>query len=67
MTKLAMENALAFMARVQQVPEPRREEWLGQVSRYAAESGDAPNVAAHLRATGDPLAQRMALRFEEAR
>ena len=67
MTKLAMENALAFMARVQQVPEPRREEWLGQVSRYAAESGVAPNVAAHLRATGDPVAQRMALRFEEAR
>ena len=67
MTKLAMENALAFMARVQQVPAPRRDEWLGQVSRYAAESGDAPDVAAHLRATGDPLAQRVALRFEEAR
>lgn len=67
MTKLAMENALAFMARVQQIPAPRREEWLGQVSRYAAESGDAPDVAAHLRATGDPLAQRVALRFEEAR
>jgi hypothetical protein len=67
MTRLAMDNARAFLARVQQVPAPRREEWLGQVSRYAAESGDAMDVAAQLRATGDPLAQRVALRFEEAR
>jgi len=67
MTRLAMENAMAFLQRVQQVPEPRREDWLGQVSRYAAESGAARDVAAHLRATGDPFAQRVALRFEEAR
>lgn len=67
MTRLAMDNARAFLARVQQVPAPRRDEWLGQVSRYAAETGDAMDVAAQLRATGDPLAQRVALRFEEAR
>lgn len=67
MTRLAMENVWAFMARVEAVPEPRREDWLRELSRFAAESGVAPDVAARLRATGDPLAQRMAARFEEAR
>jgi hypothetical protein len=67
MTRLAMENVRAFMARVQEVPEPRRDVWLGELSRFAADSGDAEGVAARLRASGDPLAQRVALRFEQAR
>jgi len=67
MTRLAMENVWAFMARVEAVPEPRRDDWLNELSRFAAESGAASDVAARLRATGDPLAQRMAAHFEEAR
>jgi len=67
MTRLARENPWAFMARVEAVPEPRRNDFLNELSRFAAESGAASDVAAQLRATGDPLAQRMAVRFEEAR
>jgi hypothetical protein len=67
MTRLAIRNAWEFVARAETLPEPRREDWLRELSRFAAESGDAPGVAASLRATGDPLAQRMAARFEEAR
>jgi hypothetical protein len=67
MTRLAIRNVWEFMDRLESVPEPRREDWVRELSRFAAESGDAPGVAASLRATGDPLAQRMAARFEEAR
>lgn len=67
MTRLAIRNVWEFMERLEAVPEPRREDWVRELSRFAAESGDAPGVAASLRATGDPLAQRMAARFEEAR
>jgi hypothetical protein len=67
MTRLAIRNAWEFVARYEALPEPRRDDWLRELSRFAAESGDAPGVAASLRATGDPLAQRMAARFEEAR
>jgi hypothetical protein len=67
MTRLAMDNIWAFMAEVEQVPEPRRSDWLSGLSRFAAESGAAADVAARLRATGDPQAQRLAIRFEEAR
>lgn len=67
MTRLAIRNVWEFMDRLESVPEPRREDWVRELSRFAAESGDAPGVAASLRATGDPFAQRMATRFEEAR
>jgi hypothetical protein len=67
MTRLAIRNAWEFMERAEALPESRREDWLRELSRFAAESGDAPGIAASLRATGDPLAQRMATRFEEAR
>lgn len=67
MTRLARQNPLAFMARVEAVPEPRRDDWLNELSRFAAESGAASEVAAQLRATGDPDALRMATHFERAR
>jgi hypothetical protein len=67
MTRLAIRTVWEFMDRLESVPEPRREDWVRELSRFAAESGDAPGVAASLRATGDPFAQRMATRFEEAR
>jgi hypothetical protein len=67
MTRLARENPWAFVERVEALPEPRRDDFLNELSRFAAESGAASDVAAHLRATGDPQAQRMAVRFEEAR
>ena len=67
MTRLARDNIWAFLAQVEQVPEPRRNDWLSGLSRFAAESGAAEDVAARLRATGDPQAQRLAIRFEEAR
>jgi hypothetical protein len=67
MTRLALRNVWEFVERYEALPEPRRDDWLRELSRFAAESGDAPGVAASLRATGDPLAQRMAARFEEAR
>lgn len=67
MTRLARENPWAFMERVEELPEPRRKDFLDELSRFAAESGAASDVAAQLRATGDPQAQRMAVRFEEAR
>jgi Putative zinc-finger len=67
LTELARENVWAFMAEVEEVPEPLREDFLAGISRFAAQSGAAPDVAAQLRATGDPRAQRMAIRFEEAR
>lgn len=67
MTRLARENVWAFMARLEAVPEPSRNHLLNDLSRYAAESGAASDVAAQLRATGDPDAQRMAAHFEEAR
>ena len=67
MTKLAMENPWAFMAELEEVPEPRRDDLLLDLSRFAAESGEAPVVAAQLRATGDPQAQRIARGFEQAR
>jgi hypothetical protein len=67
MTRLAEDNIWAFLAQVEQVPEPRRDDWLSDLSRFAAESGDAADVAARLRATGDPQAQRLAIRFEEVR
>jgi hypothetical protein len=67
LTRLALRDVWRFMERVEAVPEPRREDLLRDLSRFAAESGAAPDVAAQLRATGDPQAQRMAVRFEEAR
>lgn len=67
MTRLARENVWAFMARLEAVPEPSRNHLLNDLSRYAAESGAASDVAAQLRATGDPDAQRMAAHFEAAR
>jgi hypothetical protein len=67
LTRLAIQNVWAFMERVEAVPEPRRDDLLRDLSRFAAESGAAPDVAARLRATGDPQAQQMAVRFEEAR
>jgi anti-sigma factor RsiW len=67
MTRLARQNPWAFMARVEAVPEPRRDDWLNELSRFAAESGAASEVAAQLRATGDPDARRMATHFERAR
>lgn len=67
MTKLAMENVWAFVAEVEELPEPGRDDWLAEISRFAAESGAASDVAARLRATGDPHAQRMAVHFERAR
>jgi hypothetical protein len=67
MTRLAIENVRAFLERVEAVPEAHRDPWLRELSRFAAESGAASDVAAQLRATGDPLAQRVAARFEEAR
>lgn len=67
MTKLAMERPWAFIAELEEVPEPRREGWLLELSRFAADSGAAPAVAAQLRATGDPRAQRIATHFERAR
>ena len=67
MTRLAMDNIWAFLAQIEQVPEPRRDDWLSDLSRFAAESGDAADVAARLRATGDPQAQRLAIRFEQVR
>jgi hypothetical protein len=67
MTRLALENARAFLERVEAVPEAHRDPWLSDLSRFAAESGTASDVAARLRATGDPLALRVATRFEEAR
>jgi hypothetical protein len=67
MTRLAVDNIWAFLAQIEQVPEPRRDDWLSGLSRFAAESGDAADVAARLRATGDPQAQRLASRFEEVR
>jgi len=67
MTRLAMDNVWAFLAQIEQVPEPRRDVWLSGLSRYAADAGAAADVAARLRATGDPRAQRLAIRFEEVR
>ena len=67
MTRLARENAWAFVEQLEAVPEPSRNALLHDLSRYAAESGAAPDVARELRATGNPLAQRMAAHFEEAR
>ena len=67
MTRLAQENVWAFVERLEAVPEPSRDVLLNDLSRFAAESGAAPDVARELRATGDPLAQRMAAHFEEAR
>jgi hypothetical protein len=67
MTRLARQNPLAFMAEIEAVPEPRRDDWLNELSRFAVESGAASEVAAQLRATGDPDALRMATHFERAR
>lgn len=67
MTRLARDDVWAFLAEIEQVPEPRRELWLHALSRYAADTGDAADVAARLRATDDPRAQRLAVRFEEVR
>lgn len=67
MTRLAMDNIWAFLAQIERVPEPGRDVWLSGLSRYAAESGAAADVAERLRATGDPQAQRLAVRFEKAR
>lgn len=67
MTQLARDNIWAFLAEIERVPEPRRDVWLSGLSRYAADSGAAADVAARLRATGDPRAQRLAIRFEDVR
>jgi len=67
MTELAIENVWAFMAEIEEVPEPRRDDLLLELSRFAAESGAASDVAARLRATGDPEAQQIAIPFEQAR
>jgi hypothetical protein len=66
-TRLAIRDIWQFMAHLEALPEPRREDYLRDLSRFAAASGEAPGIAASLRATGDPLAQRVATRFEEAR
>jgi hypothetical protein len=62
-----MDNIWAFLAQIERVPEPGRDVWLSGLSRYAAESGAAADVAERLRATGDPQAQRLAVRFEKVR
>jgi hypothetical protein len=66
-TRLAIRDVWGFMAHLEALPEPRRQDYVRDLSRFAAESGQAPGIAASLRATGDPLAQRVATSFEEAR
>jgi hypothetical protein len=66
LARLARQNVWAFVARVEEVPEAHRDDWLRAFSRFAARSGEAPELAARLRATGDPKAQRIAVRVEQA-
>lgn len=63
---LALRDARQFLARLDQVSSPARERWIQELSRYAAQDGSAPSVAASLRGTGDPRGWQLASRFEAA-
>ena len=64
--ELALRDTRAFLERVEAVPSPQRERWIGELSRFAAEAGSATSVAQSLRASDDPRAWQMATRFEAA-
>jgi hypothetical protein len=63
---LALRDTRAFVERVEAVPSTQRERWIGELSRFAAESGSATSVAERLRATDDPRAWQMATHFDVA-
>ena len=62
--ELALRDTRAFLERVEAVPSTKRERWIGELSRFAAEAGSANSVAQRLRASDDPRAWQMAPRFE---
>ncbi len=64
--ELALRDTRAFLERVEAVPSTQRERWIGELSRFAAESGSATSVAERLRATDDPRAWQMATHFDIA-
>ena len=64
--ELALRDTRAFLERVEAVPSTQRERWIGELSRFAAESGSATSVAERLRATDDPRAWQMATHFDVA-
>jgi len=62
--ELALSDTPAFLERVEALPSTQRERWIGELSRFAAETGSATSVAERLRASDDPRAWQMAPRFE---
>jgi len=64
--ELALRDTRAFLERVEAVPSTQRERWIGELSRFAAESGSATSVAERLRETDDPRAWQMATQFDVA-
>ena len=61
---LGMREPSVFLREVENVPDPARERWLAELSRFAAHSGKASVLAARLRESGDPRAQGVAAHFE---
>ncbi len=61
---LAVDEPRAFVMEVDAVPDSARRRWLGDLSRFAANSGSAPRVAERLRQAEDPRAQSLAPHFE---
>jgi len=64
MVDLALRDVPAFLVEMDAVPSGERERWVGELSRFAANAGASPQLAARLRAAGDPRATGWARRFE---
>ncbi len=64
MVQLALYDPARFLREVERVPPGVQERWLGVLSSYALRQGYAPRVVSQLRASGDPRAAAVLVRFE---
>ncbi len=64
MVGLGMREPKDFLREVESVPAGSRARWLGELSRFAADSGSASVLASRLRESGDPRARGVAVHFE---
>jgi predicted anti-sigma-YlaC factor YlaD len=64
MVQLALFDPARFLREVERVPPGVQERWLGVLSSYATREGYAPRVVSQLRASGDPRAAALVVRFQ---
>jgi len=66
MVGLALRDTPAFFEELDAMPGASREQWLSQLSQFAADSGSALRLAQQLRSVRDPRASSVAVLFERS-